>query len=521
MYRIKLYDGADDSNGTVIHSPYVNGTKVKFDMDLILEGISSMEFTINPKSKKWGNIENLDTLIRVVNVKTGKLIFDGRVLMPTQQMSSDGMFTIKYVCESKKAYLHDSHPRYAKLQNISIADTFAWFINRHNSLMPPHKRFKVGRCTVTSNTDNVYKFVGYGTTYEEIQENLIDKYGGYLVMREETDGTYLDYLAEVGEVKNAPIKLRKNLQDMRRDIDPTNVITRIVPLGARLEAPEGQTADASMPRIDIKSVNNGIDYLEDTALIAEFGVIEGVLELDDVNTPSILKLRGQQFFEQQRAARISYDVSALNMHLLDSTLDEYEVGNWYPIDNPGFAIKENLQVIGLKINGDTPQKNTLVIGEKHVTLTDYQIIANKAAKRSLKIQETVDRQSALITSLNSQVSNVNNVVDVINVQIGEADLPGLKQTTIDLNAAVDDLNEVIGDLPVYSPVTYTESGLMIPQDKIKLDGLENYQLATGTIDGLMSMDDKKKLNRITANQAIDLDQFMADFLALKEIVENR
>lgn len=519
MYRIKLYDGPDDSNGTVIHSPYANGTKVKFDMDLVMEGISSMEFTINPKSKKWGNIENLDTLIRVHNIKTGKLIFDGRVLMPTQQMSSNGMFTIKYVCESKKAYLHDSRPRYAKLQDISISDTFAWFINRHNSLMPPHKRFKVGICTVTSNTDNVYKFVGYGTTYEEIQENLIDKYGGYLVMREESDGTYLDYLAEVGEVKNAPIKLRKNLQDMRRDIDPTNVITRIVPLGARLEAAEGQTADASMPRLDIKSVNNGLDYIEDAALIDEFGVIEGVLELDNVNTPSTLKLRGQQFFEQQRAARVSYDVSALNMNLLDSTLDEYEVGNWYPIDNPGFAINENLQVIGLKINGDTPQKNTLVIGEKHVALTDYQIIANKAAKRSLKIQETVDRQSALITSLNSQVNNVNNVVDVINVQIGEADLPGLKQSVNDLNANVDTLNQSIGDIPVYGPVTATESGLMIPEDKIKLDELENYTEATQTKSGLFSMSDKSKLDLISVETPIDLNDLLTRIEALETPTE--
>ena len=86
---------------------------------------------------------------------------------------------------------------------------------------------------------------------------------------------------------------------MRRDIDPTNIITRLIPLGAKLEAPEGQTEDASMPRLDIKSVNNGKDYIDDVDLIAEFGVIEGILELDDVNVPSTLKLRGEQFFEQQ------------------------------------------------------------------------------------------------------------------------------------------------------------------------------------------------------------------------------
>ena len=132
MYRIKLYDGPEDTQGTIIHSPYVNGVKVQFDMDLVLKGVSSMEFTIDPKCSMWGKIKNLTTLIRVENTKKKKVVFDGRVLMPSQQMDSNGMFTIKYICESKYAYLVDSRPRYAKLQNTSVYDSFAFFINKHN-----------------------------------------------------------------------------------------------------------------------------------------------------------------------------------------------------------------------------------------------------------------------------------------------------------------------------------------------------------------------------------------------------
>lgn len=519
MYRIKLYDGPEDTQGTIIHSPYVNGVKVQFDMDLVLKGVSSMEFTINPKCSMWGKIKNLTTLIRVENTKKKKVVFDGRVLMPSQQMDSNGMFTIKYICESKYAYLVDSRPRYAKLQNTSVYDSFAFFINRHNAVVPPHKRFKVGRVTVTNSTDNVYKYVSYGTTMEEIQENLIDKLGGYIRMREESDGTYLDYLAEVGEVKNAPIKLRKNLQDMRRDIDPTGIITRIIPLGARLEAPEGQTADAGMPRLDIKSVNNGLDYIEDVALIAEFGVIEGVLELDDVNVPSTLKLRGQQFFQQQRAARISYDVSALNMYLKNPILDEYEVGNWYQIDNPGFDVKENLQVIGVKINGDTPHKNGLTIGEKQVTLTDYQIIANKSARKALKIQETVDRQSSLIASLNTQVSDAKDVVDVLTVQFGEADIPGLKEVINKLDTTVSELDQTVGNFPVYEIVTPelgSPPGLMSPEDKAKLDDLEEYTEATHLQSGLFSASDKTKLDLVTVDSPVDLNDIVTRLIALEK-----
>lgn len=512
MYRITLYDGPNDEAGTIIHSPYVNDLKIKFDIDLVLEGISSMSFTINTKSPAWGNIKSLNTLIKVRNIRKKKTIFDGRVLMASQTMSSDGMFTVKYTCEDKKAYLHDSRQRYAKIQNTTIHDFLSFLIDRHNASVPDYKQFKVGNVTVTNSTDNVYRYVGYGTTYEEIKDNLLDRLGGYLVLREESDGTYIDYLAEVGEVKNAPIKLRKNLQDMRRDIDPTNIITRLIPLGSRLEAPEGETADASMPRIDIKSVNNGKDYIDDVDLIAEFGVIEGVLELDDINTPSTLKLRGEQFFEQQKAVNTSYDVTALNMYLKDSDLDDYEVGNWYPVDNKGFLIKENLQVIGKKINGDSPQKDQLIIGDKQITLTEYQIIANQSAKKANQLQETVDRQSTLISNLNTQITNVNNVVDTINIQIGEADLPALEQSIINLNAATAALQETLNNL---GPATTTENGLMSATDKAKLNGLQNYSVATEINNGLMSATDKAKLDLITVVNAIDLDDLEARISALE------
>lgn len=512
MYRITLYDGPNDEAGTIIHSPYVNGVKVKFEIDQVLEGISSMEFTINPKSPAWGKVRSLNTLIKVRNVRKKKTVFDGRVLMKSESMASSGMLTLKCTCEDKKAYLHDSRPRYAKVQNTTVYDFFALLINRHNAAVPEHKRFKVGNVTVTNSTDNVYRYVGYGTTFEEIQENLIDSLGGFIVLREESDGTYIDYLEKIDTVGNAPINLRKNLQDMRRDIDPTEVVTRLIPLGARLEAPEGETEDASMPRLDIKSVNGGKDYIDDPALIAEFGVIEGTLELDDVNTPSTLKLRGEQFFEQQRAAKNSYDVTALNMYLKEPDLDDYEVGYWYPIKNQGLAINENLQVIGKKINGDSPQKDKLVIGDKHITLTEYQVQANKSAKRAARLQETVDRQSTLISNLSGQVANVNSVVDEITLQFGEADIPGLKTAIEDLNTATTNLQETFGDL---GPATQTEDGFMSAEDKTKLDGLQNYEEATELESGLFSAEDKKKLDLITLLNEIDLDALEARVAALE------
>lgn len=267
MYLVTIYDDTNDNIGTVIHSPYPNGLKLSSaSIDLVVEGIPSMDFVINPSNSAWGKVKPLKTLIKVIDTKNNKIVFDGRVLKPTDKMSSDGMFHIEYTCEGKLAYLNDSSQRHGEYHDITIAGFFEVMINNHNSQVEPHKQFKVGNVTVTNPTNNVYRYLGYERTYESIKDKLIDRLGGYLVIREEDDGTYIDYLESVGEVKNTPIRLRTNLKDMQRETDPLNIITRLVPLGTRIESEDEEATDASQARITIADVNDGIDYLDDVAL---------------------------------------------------------------------------------------------------------------------------------------------------------------------------------------------------------------------------------------------------------------
>lgn len=481
MYSVKIYEGPTDQEGILIHSPYVNGLKVDGQMDLLKEGVSSFDFTINPKNPAWGNIKNLTTLIKITNIKTNRVVFDGFVLKPTDNMSSSGAFTTKYTCDSKLAYLNDSHQRYAKFQDTTIKDFFAYLIEKHNSQVEEHKRFKPGIVTVSNPTDNVYRFVGYENTYDEIQDNLIDRLGGFLVLREESDGTYIDYLEEVGEQETTPIRLRTNLQGMKRDIDPTEIITRVIPLGAR---EEGETADASQPRLDITSVNGGIDYLEDVDLVAEFGVVEGTIVLDDVNTASTLMLRGEQFFASQSAARVSYDITALNLYLIDDEFENFEVGNWYPVENPVFNVDESLQIIAMRINLKDPQKDQLTIGEKYRTLTEYQVESNKKSRKIVELENSQERQSKRISVLNNELQAVGNAVQEVQLTLSENDLPALEDAVDNLNEAINNLNESLDNIPIYD-------------------------LATLSDPGLMSVEDKTKLERITVNEPINLTWFEA------------
>jgi hypothetical protein len=492
MYLVTAYENHNDTVGVVIHSPFVNELKVKFTIDKVLEGIDSMTLDVNMNNPAFQMLKPYNTLIKVENVRNGEVLFDGRVLKPTQQMSEGGLFTLRYECEDKLAYLRDSRQRYAKFQNTTIADFFAYLINFHNQQMPPHKRFKVGNVTVQNNTDNVYRFVGYEDTFAEIKDNLIDRLGGFLVLREESDGTYIDYLAEVGEERTTPIRLRSNLQDFRQDIDPTGLITRVIPLGARIEAEEGETADASMPRIDAKSVNGGRDYFDDPALIDEFGLIEGTIVFDDINDPSFLPLRASQFFQNQRAARISYDVNALNLDLIDMAFESFKIGDRYPFE--ALDIQETLQVIGIQINSESPQKHRLTIGEKYRTLSQYQAEMNRRTLKIGELESEVTRQQEALQQtkelISGQIGNLQTALENIDT----SEIPELQEAIENLLDSVSDLADIV--------------------DSINIPGL-----ATENADGLLSAADKRKLNRLTVTVATDLDE-LRDKLALLNVTQS-
>lgn len=521
MYRVVIYDGPNDNTGTIIHSPYVNGQKLSSgSITQVVEGIDSMNFVINPKNAGWGKIKPLTTLIKVTNVKTGSVEFEGRVLKPKEVMSSSGsIFTKQYTCESELAYLLDSSQRHGEYHNMTVAQFLQIILDNHNAKMESYKRFKLGNVTVTNSTDNVYRYLGYENTYDTIKDKLLNRLGGYLVVRRESNDLYLDYLAEVGKLSTTTIKFRRNMKDMSREIDPTEVITRLVPLGAQIESEDETATDASKARVDIKSVNNGLDYIEDPQLIAEFGFLEKSMYFDDINQPNILKTRGQQFMDSQKASRNGFELTPLDLSLNDLDAESIVRGDWYLVDNPVFAINEPLQVIQKDLNIINPLDIKTTIGEKFKTLAQYQVETNKGMQRYGELQRSINNQVQTIGALKTQINNVNTAVDVINVQIGEADIPGLKQSVDDLNVIVDTLNQSIGDIPVYGPVTYTEPGIMIPEDKIKLDELENYTEATQTKSGLFSMSDKSKLDLITVETPIDLNDLLTRIEALETPTE--
>src|SRR5699024_2667337 len=212
---------------------------------------------------------------------------------PTESMEDSGAFGKSFVCESELGYLNDSAQRHGEYHNISVKDFLQVIIDNHNRDIANDdidKMFRIGKVEVDSSTSELYRYLGYKSTFDTIKDKLFDRLGGELHVRKENDARYLDYLMPSNTVKQTEIRLAKNLKSITKEVDATEIITRLVPLGERIESEDEEATDASEARLTIESVNNGRDYVVDTAAEQAIGtVIVKSESWDDITQPNILK----------------------------------------------------------------------------------------------------------------------------------------------------------------------------------------------------------------------------------------
>src|SRR5699024_8112324 len=338
MYRVLYYRNHADKNPIIVHEPVGSGAKI-LSGNIIeeLNAVDTFEFSVGLDNVVYNRIEPITGLVQVINAFDGSEVFFGRVLKPKGAMSTKGLFSQNYIAEDSMSYFNDSTQPYMKIVNNGLLDFFTKIINNHNAQVEPHKQFKIGTVSMTTDTDLPYRYIGYQTTFETLRDRVINQIGGYLRIRRTATGLYIDWLETIGRASDSPIELGVNINTATRETSFENVITRLVPLGADLgiDDPDAENdrGNSIKERLTISTVNGGKLYLEDKQLLTKFGIIQKPMDWADIDDASILKERGQQFLDGQSAILTTWEISAIERSLIDSRFEKYEVGNTHPIIN--------------------------------------------------------------------------------------------------------------------------------------------------------------------------------------------
>ncbi len=444
MYKVSIFN---DDVETVIHSPHNDDLKLETGtIKREINKIDSFDIGFYMNNPAYGKLKPFKTLVKVFNTKTNQYEFEGRVLAPDEDMDDTGLYDAAYECEGELAYLHDSQQRHLEYrgtpENLLIS-----ILNYHNQQVEEYKKFEPGIVEVTTSTDNIYIYLSAEkTAFEEIEDKILERVGGELRIRKENGVRYLDVLERVGEEKKTPIKIAKNLRSMSRSVDPTEIITRLTPLGERVESEDEEATDASEARLTIEEVNDGLPYIDDQALITEFGIQAGAITWDDITLPSRLLSTANNWLSSQKVALVQYEISALDLFLIGLDIDNFDVGNSHPVVNPIMNIDEDLRIIGKTIDINKPQDDNLKIGDKFKSLDEYQADANKSAQKIVDLESSVDRQKKRVATLSKAAKEMQDEIDRLQVIIEEADLDNLEEVLLQINNQLGSLFDNVGDI---------------------------------------------------------------------------
>lgn len=392
MHTVTITNGIEK---TTIHSDNldrISGGKIV----KAVNAVDSFTFTIYPDNAGYDKLKPLTTSVTVTDDSTGKDVFIGRVLKCPDSMGEQGLICKSVTCEGRLGWLYDSVQPYIEYKMVGIRTVLSAFLSKHNSQVGADKRIELGQVTVTAENNYTYS-VNWVSTMDAISEQLVGKFGGEIQLRDQDGKVYIDYLEHIGHGTDTKIELAVNLKTISREVDETSVITRLYPLGAK------QTD--SEKRLTIGTVNGGKDYIEDSALVAKYGVISGTQTWDDVTQASILKTKASAFLKNANKAKKQYKITAVDLSTIDMNFEQFELGCWYRVVNPLMGIDEDLRIIGITINLDNPEQSELTFGDKFETMTGFMTAKTKSLQTAIDNSEFRNRQV-----IDSKIENATKLI---------------------------------------------------------------------------------------------------------------
>ena len=389
-----------------------------------------LTFNIVQNDLSFNTLKKYKDFIKVKNNKTNEIIFSGRVINNSTKMDQSGLFNNSVICESALNYLNDiktikasyfpmevpEGTKGTSFGNIDTKTLLTTLLDNYNSKVnEDFKKIYVGNIAFNE------KLIGKTnreSTLSAIKNIILKNQDGYLVIKNENNKLYLDFLKESPVVTPVDIELGKNLNDFSLDDSNVNIFTRIIPLGK-----DG---------LDITTVNDGLDYIDDKYLISKYGVIETVMQWNEITIAQNLKDKAMVEFKKINFS-LKSNLQGLDLSYINSSIEDLRLYRPVNIINKYLKYTDETEIIGITLDLINPWKSTFSLneGEKSILniVNEVEQMANTnnieivsigselitkvsnsdfetyRTQSNKKIQETVNDINSNIKSTTTKLSN--------------------------------------------------------------------------------------------------------------------
>ena len=400
MYTIKAFV---DGKEYTLHNPKIRNLIVGDPYYQKGDNVNGQaSFSVYPKHPYYQYVKKLTTDIVIYKDDVEK--FAGRVLYDDQ----DSKGVKKVFVEGELAYFCDSVQRPNVYHNISVRDYVSKIIDNHNAQVEERKQFTLGRVTVTDPNDSLYRYANWESTRDTLKTKLVERLGGHLVIRKENGVRYLDYLSDDDFYRQNTQEIRfgKNLLDYSENMDASDLVTCVIPLGATLEESSIEGLDE---RLTISSVNGGVDYVSSSEAIAAYGKICKTVTWDDVTVPANLLRKGKEYLKSTQFENMVLNIKAVDLNLIDSATQEFEVGDLIRCISPPHGLDTNMPLSSITVYLTNLSKNTVTLGSEKSNSTYTSSNAEKASKLDETIKSIPGKREILQEALRNATDLMNDM----------------------------------------------------------------------------------------------------------------
>lgn len=307
-------------DGLTLHDDTLSGLRIHAaTLELELGKTGSLMFTIYADHPHYDAVEVMASRITVY--RKDAILFSGRAFKIEYGWHNEKRVS----CEGELAFLLDTLIPPTAFYG-SFNEYFDHVVNIHNAQVDASKRFAVGDFTVAEFYPYEVVSSDYVRTWDELQNRIIARSGGYLQARYKDGVRYLDLLswdADISNASNQKIKFGTNLIDIKRDVDGSEVFSAVIPLGDEVDG----------ARVVIDSVNNWVPYVSNADAVAKYGLIYKVVTFDGVTAPAALKIAAQNYLRENFAEISGIEITVADVSVIDTELDSFLPGQWVEVES--------------------------------------------------------------------------------------------------------------------------------------------------------------------------------------------
>lgn len=361
-----------------------------------LGGIDKLTYRIYPDSRAYGKAQPRVTAVWGIDKQLDEEAFRGRV--SRIEGKSGGTTAQTVMCESAAARLKDGIVSVSVSRTEILQNAIIRILQAHREITDEGSHIYLGDCpeTIVQETQD-FDFV---TTLEAVETVCADAGLEWRVRYDDSSGHYLLDVSELfGTLSETVISVGKNLGSIRYTVDPSQLATRLIPLGG---------IGYNGKRLTIRTVG-GRDsiFIDRSDLIEKYGVICRKIVYDDiaVDDPQYFGERAAELYRRGvedsnglTEPAVTWEVSAIELARAGYAPDIFRVGNFYRIIHPMLGADVTLRLVGKKTDYRNPQRSSLTFGDRAATLTSSlagavtQVTARQTAQ-NISVTQIIQAQT--------------------------------------------------------------------------------------------------------------------------------